>query len=465
MRVELQNHTRASEPYLLFGSDPDSDRHTHPLTGLLQFGPYSSSIFPGEIKIATIVPAENEQALFAFMREFSTQIRAHERKGYLEDWQGFDRTFRTRLRAADAKCRKTLRHFDSELANAVSGQALLLDTLKNLITDLCARRADFDVIFVYLPARWKAFFTDRLTEFDLHDELKAFCAIMGVPIQIVREDSALSYSDQASVMWRLGLAIYAKSGGIPWKLASLDDDTAFVGISYAMRDNVDDGDDRFVTCCSQVFDSHGTGLEFVAYNAAEVKVFQRNPFLSRDQMFRVMTRCLELYRRRHAGLRPRRIVVHKSTEFKKAEVEGALAALQLCEEVDLIQIVENTGWRGLAYEDRGGPSRYPVGRGTLLGLSNTEALLWTHGRVDSGKKPYFQGGKSTPKPLKLIRHAGSGSWEPVARSTLGLTKMNWNNDALYDVLPVTLVYSSILSNVMKRIPDLRNDAYQFRFFI
>ncbi|MGV2496778.1 argonaute/piwi family protein [Pelagerythrobacter aerophilus] len=466
MSGELQNHVRASEPYLLFGRDPASDRHIHPLLGLLEFGPYSTPIFPREIRIATLAPQANERALFRFMQEFSTPIRAKERQGYLEDWHGFDQTFRTHLRAAPKNCRTTLpASFDDELIRSSSGNILLLDTLKRAIMDLCAYRAEFDVLFIYLPVRWKTLFVHRELDFDLHDELKAFTAVLGVPIQIVREDSAISYRDQASVMWRLGLAIYAKSGGIPWKLASIDDDTAFIGISYALKGNAEDNE-RFVTCCSQVFDNHGTGLEFVAYNAADVRVFQRNPFLSREQMFRVMTRCLELYRRRHAGSVPRRIIVHKSTEFKRAEVDGALAALHLCKQIDLIQVVENTGWRGIAYDSREGPSRYPVERGTLLGLGNNEALLWTHGRVDgSSRRPYFQGGKSTPKPLKLVRHAGTGSWEAVARSTLGLTKMNWNNDALYDALPVTLVYSSILSNVIKRIPNLRNDAYQFRYFI
>ena len=52
-------------------------------------------------------------------------------------------------------------------------------------------------------------------------------------------------------MWRLGIALYSKAGGIPWKLAGSDPDTAYVGLSYALRsDNT--GQVRFVTCCSQV---------------------------------------------------------------------------------------------------------------------------------------------------------------------------------------------------------------------
>ena len=43
--------------------------------------------------------------------------------------------------------------------------------------------------------------------------------------------------------------------------------------------------------------------------------------------------------------------------------------------------------------------------------------------------------------------------------------MNWNNDALYDQLPVTMSYAKVLSRVVKRIPQLRRSPYQFRFFM
>ena len=74
-------------------------------------------------------------------------------------------------------------------------------------------------------------------------------------------------------------------------------ETAYIGISYAVRPPESDRP-RFVTCCSQVFDAEGSGLEFVAYDAHGVEVQRDNPFLSRIEMFRVMTRSLDLYYRR-----------------------------------------------------------------------------------------------------------------------------------------------------------------------
>lgn len=192
-------------------------------------------------------------------------------------------------------------------------------------------------------------------------------------------------------------------------------------------------------------------------------------------MFRVMTRSMDLYRHRHAGRAPRRVMVHKTTEFKKEEVGGCLEALHLCEAVDLVQIVDDVSWRGVlidrgdqGFEVTGEPTAYPVRRGTVIGLSQMEALLWTHGDVrgiTDRDRSYFQGARSTPRPIRLVRHAGHGPWDDSARSILGLTKMDWNNDALYDRLPVTLAYAKVLARVVKRMKGLGSSSYQFRFFM
>ena len=186
-----------------------------------------------------------------------------------------------------------------------------------------------------------------------------------------------------------------------------DPETAYIGISYALRKATED-ERRFVTCCSQVFDAEGAGLEFVAYNAREVDVRRDNPFLSRTEMFRVMTRSMDLYRRRHAGVSPRRVMVHKSTEFKEEEVDGCLEALHLCEAVDLIEVVSNTPWRGVRLDrprngPKGEPANFPVQRGTLVGIGGREALLWTHGdaRGVTSRPSYFQGAREHPSPDPL----------------------------------------------------------------
>jgi hypothetical protein len=64
-----------------------------------------------------------------------------------------------------------------------------------------------------------------------------------------------------------------------------------------------------------------------------------------------------------------------------------------------------------------------------------------------------------------VRYAGHGPWDEVAQAILALTKMDWNNDALYDPLPVTIGYAKTLARVVKRMSGLGTAPYQFRFFM
>src|SRR6266850_442638 len=136
----------------------------------------------------------------------------------------------------------------------------LADRLVRNIQLLDARRSESDILFIYLPQRWERSYAGGSDEdFDLHDHIRATTALRRIPVQLVREDRALAYSCRASVMWRIGLALYAKAGGVPWKLSDTDPETAHIGVSYAVRP-VESDRPRFVTCCSQVFDADGTGL-------------------------------------------------------------------------------------------------------------------------------------------------------------------------------------------------------------
>lgn len=474
MSSEIYPHICLPEPSLTFHPDRTSDHDIHPLRGLNQFGPYGRGMIPDPIRVATLSPQGESASLFNFMKELNQSYQPTERRDYLIAWPGFQQVFGIRMLAAERCCHRELDvQLEREIESSPKPHILLADRLTRAIQLFEAHRAEFDILFIHLPQRWsRCYSVDGDEDFDLHDHLKAVTAARGIPIQVVLEDKALAYPDRASVMWRIGLALFVKAGGIPWKLADVDPETAYIGLSYAVR-APQSGRPRFVTCCSQVFDAEGSGLEFVAYDAHEVELQRENPFLSQAEMFRVLTRSMDLYRRRHAGRSPRHVIVHKNSEFKKQEVDGAMEAFHLCEAVDLVQIVQDVIWRGIRIEQdgnrngkKGTPAAYPISRGTVIGLSGKEALMWTHGDVQGiSSRSYFQGARSTPRPIRLVRHAGHGSWDDTARAVLGLTKMNWNNDALYDHLPVTMSYANVLARVVKRIPGLGTTPYQFRFFM
>lgn len=475
---QLPAHGLVPEPNLLFHPERSEDTDPHPLIGLVNYGPYSRSLVGrvmDPIRVATLGPQQGtRQALKGLLSELEQKHQPKERRQYLIEFPGFSRVFGLRVCGASQVAHRRLPDsFDAELEASPQPHLLLAERLTQAISSLLACRADFDVLLIYLPAAWeRAFYGAAGEDFDLHDYIKGMAASVGIPTQLLQQDSVLAYFCRASVMWRLSIALYCKAGGVPWKLADSEPETAYVGLSYAMRSQESDKP-KFVTCCSQVFDADGAGLEFLAYETEGVRISRDNPFLDRPEMRRVMARSLALYQKRHAGRQPQRVVIHKSTEFKNEELDGCFDAWQASEGLEAITVQQDVGWRGIRIDEpgsqqsKGVPAGYPCMRGSYLQLSGRDCLLWTQGDAPSavGGKNFYKEGKSIPSPLLLRRFAGHGPFDTNCREVLGLSKMNWNNDGLYDRLPVTQAYAKVLANIVKRIPRLAQKPYELCYFM
>lgn len=461
------------EPELLFHCDRFEDKTSHPLRGLVNFGPYSRSQINSVIdpvRVALIAPKSQLYRLSNLLRELESKALPKERKNYLIDFPGFSRVFGVRVIQSDVAIELT-QDIDKAITKAEKPHLALLNKLVEALALLRTNRHSFDVAMLLLPSKWSSCFDGgESDDFDLHDFIKATTASWGIPIQIVLEDGALTYACRCSVMWHLGIAMYCKAGGVPWKLADSDPETAFIGLSYALKKPGDDN--RFVTCCSQVFDSDGAGLEFLAYETSQAVIEQKNPFLNRSEMRKVMARSLMLYQKRHAGRPPKKLIVHKNHYFKNDEIEGVFDIFGAAESIDLLHVQTNAFWRGVKLEEtkivgqKSTPANYPCSRGTTLQLSGREVLLWTQGNAPTvSGKDFYKERRSIPEPLLLSRYAGHGSWDETCKSALALSKMDWNNDSLYTREPVTIKYARVLANIAKRMETIGAQPYEFRYFM
>lgn len=465
--MELSQLSNITEPLLEFDISKSTPLNIHPLEGLRDFGPYSATLFPIErIRIASIHLKGTEHLLRSLFSELEKTHLPKERNRYLPVYNGFKRVFGVEVQYVESVSLELQvnKVFDSSSPPHIS----LSETLGNAIRSISQRKQEFDILVIYLPDIWEKGFEDSNSNFDLHDFLKATTAVRNIPTQIITERGAIQYKCRCSVMWRLSIAIYVKAGGTPWKLASIDNESAFIGLSYSTRRNPVTEKFDFTTCCSQVFDSDGTGLEFLAYDTNGIESAQgENPFLTRAEMRKVMSRSLALYQRRHSGRLPSRLIVHKTTQFTRNEVDGAFDAVPINVDLELLQIIQDTPWRGLKYDkfERWSPDTYPIKRGSYLQISSNEIIIWTQGLVQLNGKSFYKEGKGIPAPLLIRRYAGCGGWDQNCQAILGLTKMNWNHDGLYDRLPVTLSFASVLARTIKRMQEVKDKPYEFKYFM
>lgn len=100
--------------------------------------------------------------------------------------------------------------------------------------------------------------------------------------------------------------------------------------------------------------------------------------------------------------------------------------------------------------------------------ANNTMYLYTHGiapSVKAASRKYFQGGKSVPLPLKVIRYYGSSNMAQIANEILGLSRMNWNSFNLYSKLPCTIESSNQIAQIGWLLSQFEGSLYDYRFFM
>ena len=469
----FDKYLKLNEPFIYFHYQDLSKKSVHPLNGLKMLGTLENSLSangnPSEIKVAMVVPEFGFTKVKNHLESLLNTISPKSEKEYLKDYQGFCTIYNKHLLIPQTIQSEFVLPITNAEVNNISA-IQFYDLLKRKIDIFSTKSTEIDCVVIYIPKEWSRFreLKNEQTYYDLHDSLKLYAVKKGLKIQFI-EDKSIQYYDQAKVRWWLSLGIYVKSNGTPWEIRAANSETAFVGLGYAIRQNAKN---RVVLGSSQIFDGNGNGLKFLLQPIEKPVFYNKNPFMSKDDAFRLVSNIRNTYHKIDPVIGLKKLVLHKTTHFTRDEIDGICNALEGIENIELLQIQQFNDWKAIKlYKDNKTQKHkffgYPIERGTIIQLDDYSFLLWTHGLVESQEIQgnYYQGKRGIPCPLLIKRFRGTDSIEIVANEILNLTKMNWNGAELYKTLPVTIDFSKRLSIMGKQLEELGNKAYDFRYFI
>ena len=294
------------------------------------------------------------------------------------------------------------------------------------------------------------------SEMNFRRALKAKAMHLTKPLQLIRAASLVSnkkgLQDDATKAWNFCTALYYKAGATnPWKLASDKAKPASCAVGIAFYRSLD----RKIldTSLAQIFDELGNGL-ILRGTPVDVDKNDLVPHLNANQAQQILAAALNEYR---VAMRtvPARIVVHKSSNFSRAEIEGFDRAGKEMRvyAVDLVTVMDS---KLRLFRD----GAYPPYRGTMIEVEENRHILYSRGSVC-----YYRTypGMYVPQPIELRIVRSDESPTFIAREVLALTKMNWNNTQFDGKYPVTLGCARKVGEVMKYLeydrPQIRYGFY------
>lgn len=468
-----------SEPNLQFSvklDKPDYSIDFHPMRGLLKYKPYddiqNDRYNLEDILLSVVCPKTYMNMFFDFLCGINKIWKTNVNIDYLIDYPGFESIYNTKITIPEINSA-----FWADITEKYKSEVLLTsayELARNITSkiEMLANKSTHSVIIIFIPNSWNEYkhIENENEVFDLHDYIKAFAVQKGINTQVI-EESTLSDSLKCQIYWWLSLSFYVKALKTPWILAGTDKRTAFAGIGYSIKHTANTS--HIIMGCSHIYSSDGLGLKYRLSNIKDyVLDNKKNPYLKYNEAYKLGISICELFISTLQEF-PKRVVIHKRTDFRKEEIEGLIDSISQTgiTDIDLVSINFDTDAKFFSLKTRDGKTLaddFPITRGTCVLLSSQSAYLWTHGIVPSVRKEsyrYYQGGHSIPTPLLITRYYGNTNINMLANEILGLTKMNWNSFNLYTKLPATIDSSNQIARIGNLLTSYNGQTYDYRYFI
>lgn len=468
LNIPKTGTTWFDEPLLLFSGD---QTHIDPQIGIPLYGPrsYGTSRHKAQVHVGFIGTAESVEKAREFMQECAIGIEGDDTH---VPFPGFlaDRGFRSGLVFSDDIV-ETITRQDAKAVLAVRKKKdrfeqmlLLLDRKLQLLT-----QKDHPLDYIILALSDELVTKCRTADYNepgigsVHKDLRRSFKVLAMkyqkPTQILLErttDKDLKNKNldhKAVRAWNLFTGLYFKVDGLPWGPVAMQPGTCFIGISFFKTQK---RASHMRTSVAQAFDENGEGLVLRGHSFKwDENKDGRTPHLPGDLAASLITMVLERYKQERRQI-PRRVVIHKSSRFAIPETDGFEEALKgKVQEYDLVSLSETSDVRLI----RSG--MFPPLRGTCFNVG-VDNYLYTSGYIRS-RQSYPHG--HVPSPLRITDHVGDTPEQQILSEVLSLTKMNWNSANMYSKIPITLLFSRLVGDIMREIPESMEPLPKYKYYI
>lgn len=421
------------------------------------FGPFDSESFtPKRPHFAVVTPREFQGDVEVFLRQFKDGVpppRSQQR------FYSFEKGFVRKYHLND--CAYHFESFDRAPREALAYREACLRSASGQLKP--------DLAFVVIEDRHSALHGDN----NPYLIAKSVFMAQGIPVQevtieTIRGEPGGSQSGLRYTLNNIGLASYAKLGGIPFVMAAAPGlaHELVIGIGSAdVSEGRLSGRERVVGITT-VFSADGN---YLLYNTSREVDFDDYP----AELLSTLSTAIRHVRVRNAWQQGDsvRLVFHVFKPLKDAE---AVAVKQLVEELigefqvefAFVHVSEDHDWmlfdrNSEGVQDFQVPDRLLRGqikgecvpeRGYAIPLGRSELLLAVTGPRDL--KTPLQG---TPKPLLLHLHRESTftDLEYLGGQLYRFTALSWRS-FFPSNRPVTILYSDLIARLLGELRDVRN---------
>jgi Piwi domain len=269
----------------------------------------------------------------------------------------------------------------------------------------------------------------------------------GIHLETLKDENKLMWSISS-----LGLQVFAKLGGIPWRMKPSNDNCLIIGIGQAHHKSIDENGDVHIKkyfSYSVLMDSSG---EYISMNMLAENDLKDN-YLNdlNKKILEILTEQKEKYDK---------ITIHIPYKIKHDEIEKIIfAAKQIKDDIEIVVLKISDSSKFFGYNSEHN-SLIPY-ESSYIQLSHRDYLVWTEGLNYHNKKA----NKHYANPLHIDFFYTNKDRTEIRsdfylQDILNLTGANWRGFNA-KAIPISMFYPRIISKFIKNFTNYNLDVVQF----